>query len=145
LEGNRLDDIRADFEDGADLYTYKKQDGTSSVMVHDTRQKTYADVFTNGTVNVGNTYDYKVLKSWGTFKDEAAGVQRVFIDRITWGRTNLDSTRVQSARRAIEEGVPLLPVDVRSSGTGYVVVNGNHRIAAADQLGLRDIPINIVD
>ncbi|WP_268798848.1 ParB N-terminal domain-containing protein [Pseudomonas huanghezhanensis] len=145
LAGNLLDDIRAEFDEGADLYTYKQDDGTESLMVQDIGQQTYADLFTNGTVNVGKTYDYKVLNSWGTLKDEAAGVQRVSIDRITSGRTNLVPARVQSAKQAIEEGVPLLPVDVRRTGAGYVVVNGNHRVEAAKQLGLRDIPINVVD
>lgn len=145
LKVDRLDDIRADFDAGTALYTYKKHDGTQSVMMQNVGEHTYADIFTNGTVNVGKTYNYKSLKSWGTFLDETVGVQRISIDSIVTRRTDLDASRIQSAKQAIQEGVPLLPVDVRKTGASYVVVNGNHRIEAATQLGLQEIPINVVD
>lgn len=54
-------------------------------------------------------------------------------------RRPLDEARFQGILRAMERGEPLPPVQLYKLGYGYYVLDGNHRVAAARQLGQMDI------
>jgi hypothetical protein len=55
----------------------------------------------------------------------------------------LQADRLTSIKTAIEEGVPLPALDVTGVPGSYSVVNGNHRLQAARDLGLETIPIKV--
>ena len=46
-------------------------------------------------------------------------------------------------RTSIEQGGIINPIIVRPKGDGYEVVDGNHRLEAAKELGLNDVPVII--
>lgn len=55
-------------------------------------------------------------------------------------RTDFDQGRVDQIKKAFQEGTPLPAVDL---DRGFSVTDGNHRIIAAQQLGLPFIPVKI--
>jgi len=88
------------------------------------------------------------------------GIRTVDVERIVGsvGRaTELDSNfRIQTNRRlevqryngilkAMESGVSLPPVVLYKLGYGYYVLDGNHRVAAAKQLGLPEIEADVTE
>ncbi|HLG50095.1 MAG TPA: universal stress protein [Chloroflexota bacterium] len=54
-------------------------------------------------------------------------------------RRREDEHRFQRIRQLMEEGAPLPPVVLYKLGYGYYVLDGNHRVAAAKQLGQLEI------
>jgi DNA-binding Lrp family transcriptional regulator len=53
--------------------------------------------------------------------------------------------RLEAARRAMRRGEPWRPVDLYQIKEQYFVVDGNHRIAAAKERGLREIEARVVE
>lgn len=51
-----------------------------------------------------------------------------------------DEMRWASLRAHLAEGNPIPPIDVYQLGDAYFVIDGNHRVSIARQLGLVDIP-----
>jgi ParB-like chromosome segregation protein Spo0J len=88
-------------------------------------------------------YDYRVLRSWAVNEAAHPTVTRLPLRQIESTRTALVPERLASVREAIETGTYLLPLDVRKAGTGYTVINGNHRVQAALDLGLDEVPVII--
>lgn len=54
-------------------------------------------------------------------------------------RRRADEHRYERIRKLMEEGKPLPPVVLYKLGYGYYVLDGNHRVAAAKQLGQLEI------
>jgi nucleotide-binding universal stress UspA family protein len=60
-------------------------------------------------------------------------------------RRKLDDQRLDRIRRAIERGRAVPAVDLYQIGSGYYVLDGHHRVAAALLLGQTDIDANVVE
>ncbi|HLZ08276.1 MAG TPA: universal stress protein [Chloroflexota bacterium] len=98
---------------------------------------------------------------WGPLARWELGIRQVPIARVigSVGRANeavsggnlqgsklfLDTRRQRylSVRSAMRKGVALPAVDLYKLGSGYYVVDGNHRIAAARELGQTEIDANV--
>ena len=53
--------------------------------------------------------------------------------------------KVNSMARSLEAGKQLPPIAVKSTDTGYQVVDGHHRLAAHQQAGSKTIPAKVIN
>ncbi|MDB6143188.1 MAG: hypothetical protein JWP80_2232 [Pseudomonas sp.] len=138
----RRADARADVVDGVEIRVLNRWNGTKTLVRKDSVEDFFIDLSNNKTVQVGSRYDYRVLKSWRV-ENEAAkpNVIRVPPNQIEPTRTTLVAGRLASLREAIENGTYLPALDVRKTPTGYGVINGNHRLQVALELGLETVPV----
>jgi hypothetical protein len=141
----KVGNLRAELLDGTPIYFYTRKDGSKGLVMHDVWDKLYTDAFNNGTIYVGKTYNYKALGTWLTDSDDTRLVVNIPLGKLNLSREKTITSRLESIREAIEEGIPLPPVEVRKSGDFYNVINGNHRVNIADQLELQTVPAIIVD
>jgi nucleotide-binding universal stress UspA family protein len=56
-----------------------------------------------------------------------------------------DEQRLQRVRDALDAGKGLPPVELYKLGSGYYVLDGHHRVAAALQIGQAEIDANVVE
>lgn len=94
----------------------------------------------NATWYVPDNYDYKETKTWGTGKD---GQKLESIDKFKPGRaeSSLNADRLASATDGIKNGNLLDPIKVKRNSDGtFDIQDGNHRLQAAKNLGLENIP-----
>jgi len=86
------------------------------------------------------------------------GVRTVPLDRIVGSvgryhdfdskfrlKQHLPQERLEAVKRAMKQGKPMQPVDLYQLKNEYYVMDGNHRIAAAKELGYSDISARIVE
>ncbi|MDF2640833.1 MAG: chromosome partitioning protein ParB, partial [Pseudomonas sp.] len=100
----------------------------------------------NSTVRFGAHYDHRALKSWAVENEASrADVSRLAIKQVTPGRSALEPERLKSVKDAIESGAYLPPLDVRKTAEGYKIINGNHRLQAAIELKLENVPVIVRD
>lgn len=132
---------RADLAGGAKIWVRERGDGTRTLIKKDTIDGTYIDLSTNQTVTLVSHYDYRVLKSWAVDEALYPNVTRLRISEIKSSRATLLPDRLASVKEAVETGTYLPPLDVRKAGSGYSVINGNHRLQAALDLGLEEVPV----
>jgi hypothetical protein len=134
-------------EDGAEVRVHTRPDGTKTLITPDEivgRQVTYIDLANDTTVTMGGFYNYRQLRSWKPVADSAeANIISVPTGQVSSTRSMLQADRLTSIKTAIEEGVPLPALDVTGVPQSYSVVNGNHRLQAARDLGLETIPIKV--
>lgn len=137
-------DMLAEVEAGADIRVHVRRDGSRTLIKKDTTDEIFIDLADNSSVHLKSHYDYRVLKSWATGDAaDQADVSRLGVNRITPSRPVLDPQRLRSVKDAIENGNYLPPLDVRRMGEGFEVINGNHRLQAAIDLGLESVPVVI--
>lgn len=55
-----------------------------------------------------------------------------------------DNIRVEEYKKMIQEGKPIEPIKVINEGEKYGIEDGKHRFEAYKQLGIKDVPIEIV-
>ncbi len=60
-------------------------------------------------------------------------------------RKHVDSNRFNSIKQAMREGKPIPPVKLYQIRNEYYVVDGNHRVAAAKELGWTEISAKVVE
>ncbi len=60
------------------------------------------------------------------------------------GRREIDDERLRRMRRAMARAENVPPVDLYQLGSGYYVLDGHHRVAAAKLLGQVEIDANVV-
>ncbi len=60
-------------------------------------------------------------------------------------KQHLPRERIDRIRKAMESGKPLPPVDLYQIKDEYFILDGNHRVAAAKEFGLKDIRARIVE
>jgi ParB-like chromosome segregation protein Spo0J len=60
------------------------------------------------------------------------------------GRRAIDDDRLQRMRRAMARAERVPPVDLYQLGSGYYVLDGHHRVAAAKLLGQLEIDASVV-
>jgi DNA-binding Lrp family transcriptional regulator/L-fucose mutarotase/ribose pyranase (RbsD/FucU family) len=86
------------------------------------------------------------------------GVRTVPLDRIVGSvgryhdfdgkfrlKQHLPQERLESVKKAMKQGKPMQPVDLYQLKDEYYVMDGNHRIAAAKELGHTDVSARIVE
>src|SRR5205814_6086544 len=56
-----------------------------------------------------------------------------------------DEQRYSRVMKAMREGVGLPPVNLYKLGFGYYVLDGNHRVAAAREIGQVEIDANVTE
>lgn len=134
-------------EEGAEVRIHTRPDGTKTLVTPDeitARQVTYIDLANDTTVTMGGVYNYRQLRTWTTIAGGSeAGVINVPIANVTATRSALEADRVTSVKTAMEQGIPLPALDVTGASGSYTIVNGNHRLQAAQQLGLETVPIKV--
>src|SRR5215213_6661084 len=76
-----------------------------------------------------------------------AGGRRIALDdiRVPENVRALDDAHVKALAGSIKLQGMLVPVVVRDDGNGFELVAGFHRIAAAQTLGLADVPVVVRD
>jgi hypothetical protein len=137
-------DMLAEVEAGADIRVHVRRDGSRTLIKKDTTEEFFIDLADNSTVRLKSHYNYRVLKSWATGPETSqADLTRLGVNRILPSRPVLDPQRLMSVKDAIENGNYLPPLDVRRMGEGFEVINGNHRLQAAVELGLENVPVVI--
>ncbi|WP_158619334.1 ParB N-terminal domain-containing protein [Pseudomonas sp. v388] len=138
-------DMLAEVEAGADIRVHVRRDGSRTLVKKDQADQVFVDLADNSTVHLTSHYDYRVLKSWATGNESGqAEVKRLAVNRVVPSRRVLDPQRLRSVKDAIENGNYLPPLDVRRMGEGFEVVNGNHRLQAAVELELENVPAVIL-
>ncbi len=133
----KVDDMFEDSYSTIQMHTSSK-DGKQTFLLKDGSER--YNIENNATWHVPDNYDYKVSKTWGTGKD---GQKFESIDKFNSGRSasSLDAKRLASATEGIENGNLLDPIKVKkNSGGTFDIQDGNHRLQAAQNLGLEKIP-----
>jgi hypothetical protein len=60
-------------------------------------------------------------------------------------KEHLPQERLRFIRKAMQEGRPLVPVELYQVKDEYFVVDGNHRISVAKELGYRELEAHVVE
>ncbi len=103
--------------------------------------------------------NFETLQEEGEhFEPRKRGLHQVEVERIVGSvgryhdfdrkfrpKEHLPKERLNSIKRAMQEGRPLPPVKLYQIKNDFYVLDGNHRIAAAKTLGLKSIPAQIVE
>lgn len=132
------------FEYGCTIQMHtSSKDGKQTFLVKEGQDR--FNIENNNTWYVPDNYDYKVSKTWGTGKE---GQKFASIDKFTSGRdtSSLDADRLASATAGIENGNLLDPIKVQRNSDGtFSIIDGNHRLQAAKNLRLENIPYQEVE
>ncbi len=139
--------VESAFEDdlayaGGIPYVYTWKDGHKSYIAWEPDEKTLFSREGEGSSwYIPERYDYKTTQAWQT----PTGTEPTLnIGDVASGRDVLVPERLESAKQAIRDGILLPPVVVTSTGNGkYVIVDGNHRLQAARDLGLHQLPYTL--
>ncbi|MGV8916780.1 MAG: ParB/RepB/Spo0J family partition protein [Pseudomonas sp.] len=135
-------DMRAEIVDGQEVRIFVRKDYSRTLVRKDSDGKSYIDLSNNSAITLEGHYDYRTLRSWAV-ADEAnkPAIVRVPPAQISPGRDSLDTARLASVQQAIENGTYLPPIDVNKTHNGYSIINGNHRLQAAKNLNLDNVPV----
>jgi hypothetical protein len=79
---------------------------------------------------------HKIVGSVGRYHD---------FDKQFRIRPHLPTERLENIKRVIERGKSLPPVKLYQIKNEYYVLDGNHRIAAANEIGLKEIRADIIE
>ena len=140
-EGYSANEIWSDYNGEIYKYTSKSDPTKQYYIVWSKEDRVFYDLLTNDTWSVIERYDYKSIKGWMTGE---ASAKTVNIEKIFSDRKTLNPERLKSVKNAITEGRYLPPIKVSATTDGnYVILDGNHRLQAAKELGLTDIPYEI--
>jgi hypothetical protein len=120
-------------------YIYTWKDGRKSYIAWVQDEKTlFLREGDGATWSIPERYDYKEIHTWRTPTGLESSLNTVDIDL---GRIELIPERLERAQQGIKDGVLLDPIKVRAAEGGrYVIVDGNHRLQAARNLGLEKVP-----
>lgn len=133
----KIDDLLEDGYCTIQLHTSSK-DGKQTFLLKEDSER--YNIENDATWYVPDNYDYKETKTWGTGK---AGQKSESIDKFNSGRStsSLNAERLASATAGIENGNLLPPIKVQRNSDGtFDILDGNHRLQAAKNLGLEKIP-----
>jgi DNA-binding Lrp family transcriptional regulator len=78
----------------------------------------------------------RIVGSVGRYRD---------FDRSFRPKSHVSTDRLAIIRRSMEAGRPMRPIFLYQIKKDYFVVDGNHRVAAAKELGLKDIQARILE
>lgn len=85
----------------------------------------------------------------GTKPEAATGRTMVKISRIKANeyqpRTEFDMAALQDLAASIKEHGILQAITVRASKTGYELIAGERRLRASKEVGLKEVPVNIIE
>ncbi|HEF4760045.1 TPA: ParB N-terminal domain-containing protein [Pseudomonas putida] len=120
-------------------YVYTWKDGRKSYVAWEPEEKTlYLREGEGSSWYIPERYNYQELRTWQTPSGKEPTLNTA---DVASGRNVLVPERLESAKQAIRDGVLLPPVSVTPAGEGkYVIVDGNHRLQAARDLGLQKLP-----
>ncbi|WP_426143861.1 ParB/RepB/Spo0J family partition protein [Pseudomonas sp. DWP3-1-2] len=137
-------DMRLEVLEGADIRVHVRADGSHTLVMRDAFENIFIDLATDKTVAMVSHYNYRELGRWRV-ANEASHTNLTYlkVNQVISPRASLDSARVSSVKDAIESGAYLPPIDVKKTGAGYSVINGNHRMQAALDLKLGTVPVVI--
>lgn len=138
----KVDEMFEDSYATIQMHTSSK-DGKQTFLLKEGSER--YNIEDNATWHVPDNYDYKISKTWETGKD---GQKIASIDQFNSGRdtSSLDAKRLASATAGIENGNLLDPIKVQRNSDGtFGIIDGNHRLQAAKNLGLENIPYQEVE
>lgn len=139
-------DMLMQIESGGEVRIHVRRDGSRTLIKRDSADHIFVDLADNSTVRFGAHYDHRALKSWAVENEASrANMSRLAIEQVTPGRSVLEPERLKSVKDAIESGAYLPPLDVRKTAEGYEIINGNHRLQAAVELKLENVPVIVRD
>jgi hypothetical protein len=120
-------------------YIYTWKDGRKSYIAWVQDEKTlFLREGGGSTWSIPERYDYKEIHTWQTPTGKESSLKTADIDP---GRSVLIPERLHRAKQGIKDGVLLDPIKVRTAEGGrFAVVDGNHRLQAARDLGLDRVP-----
>lgn len=145
-DAGQLEAIEMWLKEGAPVFLYETSTGRKSLVLHVVDEKIYQDLFTDAKVYFFRHYNHQTLGTWKVPPAMEGQIRQVKLDELLAGRSQLSSDRLSSVREAIIEGQHLPPIKVRPPSHGlYSVVDGNHRLEVARNLGLETVPVQIVD
>lgn len=141
---DQLDTIRLCLDEGIPVFVYETSSGSKSLALHVADEKVYRNVFTDTKVYFFRHYNHRSLGTWKVSSAGEEQIKQVTLNELLPGRTHLSPDRLANVREAIVEGQLLPPIMVRPPSHGlYSVIDGNHRLAVARELGLETVPVQI--
>ncbi|MEQ7919051.1 ParB/RepB/Spo0J family partition protein [Xanthomonas sp. WHRI 1810A] len=145
-DAGQLETIEMWLKEGAPVFLYETSTGRKSLVLHVVDEKIFQDLFTDAKVYFSRHYNHQTLGTWKVPPAIEEQIRQVKLDELLAGRSHLSSDRLSNVREAIMEGQHLPPIKVRPPSHGlYSVVDGNHRLEVARNLGLETVPVQIVD
>lgn len=141
---DQLETIKMCLNEDMPVFLYETSSTAKSLALFDAEEKAYRNLLTNAKVYFFRYYNHETLGTWKVPTTFKGGVMQVDPGKLIAGRSKLDAERLASVREAIVEGQNLPPISVKARPDGqYSVVDGNHRLAVARELGLETVPVQI--